>query len=309
MRPLVPKQLLVGWKSWLCWSRNSHWLHCNQEITTDLYLCEMKLRLQDIVWNLTNQNWTASLRPSYKQICSFFWVLHGNAKCQPLYTLPFREYGILCFKNRPSEWNKCIENAASFFLGESNIMNLCHLPTRKLNKRTVKLEVTIDNKSAPSSSPCVNRLCRAHPLPLVEDIPPWNRWRNNFLIDCRKREMLYLSLNFLDKTKQIFFHQNTQIFQWNVKILKFLPKIIVYVKLWVYICVYTCIYTHTAKSKASLLRKPISKEKLFLKTCLVYFSESWVRLFFLHTLFQLLLIPQHLCSFHANCVEGMISAS
>lgn len=83
-------------------------------------------------------------------------------------------------------------------------MNSCHLPTCKLNKRTVKLEVTIDNKSAPSSSPCVNRLRRAHPLPLVADIPPWNRWRNNFLIDCRKREMLYLTSNFLDKTKQIF---------------------------------------------------------------------------------------------------------
>lgn len=185
--PLVSEQLLVGWKSWLCWSCNSHWLYCNQEIATDLYQREMKLRLQDIVWDLTNQNQTASLRPSYKQICSFFWVLHGNAKCQPLRRLPFRESGIPCFKNWPSEWNKCIENAASFFLHGSSIMNSCHLPTCKLNKRRVKLEVTIDKKSASSTSACVNQLCRSHPLPLVGGIPPWYKWKNNFFVDCRRK--------------------------------------------------------------------------------------------------------------------------
>lgn len=151
----------------------------------------MKLRPQDIVWNLTNQKWTVSLRPSYKEICSFFWDLHGNAKCQPLLMLPLRGAVIPCFKNWPSKWNKCIENAASFFLHEGNIMNSCCLPTCKLSKRTFKLEVTIDTKSASSTSASVSWLCRAQPLPPLGDLTPWNRWRNNFFVDCRKRRMLY----------------------------------------------------------------------------------------------------------------------
>lgn len=152
---LISKKLLVGPKSWLFWSCNSHWLHCNQEITI-LHQCEMKLRPQDIVWNSTNQKCTVSLGPSYKQICSFFWVLHGNAKYQPLLRLPLRGAGIPCFRKWPSEWNKCTENAASFFLHQGNIMNSCCLPTCKLSKRTFKLEVTIDTKSASSTSDCVN---------------------------------------------------------------------------------------------------------------------------------------------------------
>lgn len=234
---LVSEQLLVGWKSWLCWSCNSHCLHCNQEFATDLYQHEMKLRLQDIVWDLTNQNQTASLRPSYKQICSFFWVLHGNAKCQPLRRLPFRKPGKPCFKNWPSEWNKCIENAASFFLHGSSIMNSCHLPTCKLtkvlhgsnitnsghlptcklNKRRVKLEVTIDKKSASSISACVNWLCRAYPLPLVGGIPPWYKWRNNFFVDCRRKEMLYWTSNFLDMARQIFPLEHMHFFEMFTK--------------------------------------------------------------------------------------------
>lgn len=109
-------------------------------------------------------NQTASLKSSYKQMCSFFWVLHGNAKCQLLCTLPFGQASIQGLRTSISEWNKRIEKTTSFFLREKNTMNSCNLHTCTLDKTTVKLKATIDKKWASTTSTCVKWLCKTQHL-------------------------------------------------------------------------------------------------------------------------------------------------
>lgn len=145
------RTLLVCWKSRLCWSHNSYWLPWDQEITADLWQCETKIRLQDIVWNLTNQNQTTSLRPGYKQMCSFFSVLHGNAKCQLLCTQPFGQASIQNFSFRVEQvhWE-----GNQLFSSWKNTMSSCNLPTCNLDKITDKLKVTVDVKQASANCLC-----------------------------------------------------------------------------------------------------------------------------------------------------------
>lgn len=110
------RTLLVCWKFCLCWSHNSHWLYWDQDITADLYQCEMKITLQDIFWNLTNQKKQlhSSLPANRSVHSSESYMEMPNVSCFVHCYLDRLAYGVseLQFQSRTSALRK---QPVSFF--------------------------------------------------------------------------------------------------------------------------------------------------------------------------------------------------